>query len=192
MSILNLDSCIQGEGESTTNWVRWISAFIHSSDIINAGSTVLMLEKNCRFLPLKQKLGWLKRNCNDMGELMAALVKYADSDSTKDPESDEEKAGKGKKSGNTTGQHNTASQGGNGKRKADGGLDFMANTNTQSNNQRRKRKTPAPWFGGPKFNLEAMMNQPCPKHGTQEKPASHLWKDCFIMREYRNSNFFPE
>ena len=34
------------------------------------------------------------------------------------------------------------------------------------------------------------MNQPCPKHGTREKPATHLWKDCFIMREYRNSNFF--
>ena len=47
-----------------------------------------------------------------------------------------------------------------------------------------------PQFGGPKFNLEAMMNQPCPKHGTQEKPANHLWKDRFIMREYRNSNFF--
>ena len=47
-----------------------------------------------------------------------------------------------------------------------------------------------PRFGGPKFNLEAIMNQPCPKHGTQEKPTSHLWKDCFIMREYRNSSFF--
>ena len=46
-----------------------------------------------------------------------------------------------------------------------------------------------PRLGGPKFNLEAMMNQPCPKHGTQEKPATHLWKDCFIMREYRNSIF---
>ena len=38
----------------------------------------------------------LKRDCNDMGTLMAALVKYADSDSTKDPESDDEKAGKGR------------------------------------------------------------------------------------------------
>ena len=47
-----------------------------------------------------------------------------------------------------------------------------------------------PQFGGPKFNLEPMMNQPCPKHGTQEKPARHLWKDCFIIREYRNSRFF--
>ena len=34
------------------------------------------------------------------------------------------------------------------------------------------------------------MNQPCPKHGTHEKPATHLWKDCFIIKEYRNSNFF--
>ena len=41
-----------------------------------------------------------------------ALIKYADSDSTKDPESDDEKPGKGKKSGNTKGQHlNRASQG---------------------------------------------------------------------------------
>ena len=72
-------------------------------------------------MPLKQKLGRLKRDCNDMGQLMAALIKYADSDSTKDPESDDEKLGKGKKSGNTKGQqHNPASQGGNGKRNADG------------------------------------------------------------------------
>ena len=120
-----------------------------------------------------------------------ALVKYADSDSTKDPDSDEEKAGKGKKSGNTKGQqHNTVGHSGNGKCKADGNLDFVANTNTQNNNQHRKGKPP--WLGGPKFNIKAMMNQPCPKHGTREKPANHLWKDCLIMREYRNSNFFPE
>ena len=31
---------------------------------------------------------------------MAALIKYADSDSTKDPESDDEKPEKGKKSSN--------------------------------------------------------------------------------------------
>ena len=55
------------------------------------------------FLPLKQKLGRLKRHFNVMGELMAALIKYADSDSTKDPESDDEKPGKGKKSGNGKG-----------------------------------------------------------------------------------------
>ena len=119
---------------------------------------------------------------------MAALVKYVDSDSTKDPDSDEDKAGKGKRSSNTKGQqHNTAGQSGNGKCKADGNLDFVANTNIQNNNQRHKRNPP--WLGGPKFNIEAMMNRPCPKHCTQQKPANHLWKDCFIMREYRNSNF---
>ena len=70
---------------------------------MDAGSAVLMLEKNCRFMPLKQKLGRLKRYCNDMGQLMATLVKYADSDNTKDPESDDEKTGKGKKNGNAKG-----------------------------------------------------------------------------------------
>ena len=68
-----------------------------------------------------QKLGRLKRDCNDMGQLMAALVKYVDSDNTKDPESDDEKTGKGKKNGNAKGeQHNPANQGGNNKLKADG------------------------------------------------------------------------
>ena len=38
-----------------------------------------------------------------MGTLMVALVKYVDSDGTKDPESDDEKPGKGKKSSNTKG-----------------------------------------------------------------------------------------
>src|SRR4051812_6104050 len=50
------------------------STIIHSSDNINVCSAILMLEKNCRFTPLKQKLGWLKRHCNDMGTLMEALV----------------------------------------------------------------------------------------------------------------------
>ena len=87
------------------------------------------------FLPLKQKLGRLKRDCNDMGTLMAALVKYADSDSTKDPESDDDKTGKGKKNSNGKGpQHNPANQGGN-KRKAEGRLEFVSNTNAQGNNQ---------------------------------------------------------
>ena len=67
---------------------------------MDAGSVVLMLEKNCNFEPLRQKLGRLNRDCTDMGTLMAALVKYADSDSTKDPASDEEKTGKGKRNGN--------------------------------------------------------------------------------------------
>ena len=79
-----------------------------------------------------------------MGQLMAALAKYADFDSTKDPVSDEEKTGKGKKNDNGKGhQHNPANQGGN-KRKAD---EFVANTSAQGNNQRRKGRPP-PRSGG--------------------------------------------
>ena len=92
-------------------------------------------------MPLKLKLGRLKRHCNDMSTFMAALVKYADSDSTKDPESKDDKPGKGKTNDNTKGQqHNPAGHGNNGKRKADNSLDFVANTNTQDNGQRRKGK----------------------------------------------------
>ena len=85
MSIVDLTNFKQGEGESTTHWVRRVKEIIHSSDKMDAGSAVLMLEKNCSFEPLRQKLGCLKRDCWDMGTLMAALVKYADSDSTKIP-----------------------------------------------------------------------------------------------------------
>lgn len=124
---------------------------------------------------------------------MVALVKYADSDSTKDPESDDDKTGKGKKSGSTKGQqHNPAGHGNSGKCKADNNLDFVANTNTQDNGQCRKVKSP-PCGGGSSPNPECLsyvLNQPCPKHGSREKPATHLWKDCFIMQEFRNSDFF--
>ena len=66
MSIVDLSACAQEEGESMTHWVRQVKAIIHSSDNMNASSAVLMLQKNCHFLPLKKKLGRLKRDCNDM------------------------------------------------------------------------------------------------------------------------------
>ena len=62
MSIVDLTNCKQEEGESTTHWVRQVKYIIHSSDKMDAGSAVLMLEKNYRFTPLKQKLGWLKQH----------------------------------------------------------------------------------------------------------------------------------
>ena len=102
---------------------------------------------------------------------------YADSDSTKDPESDDGKTGKGKKSGNTKGQHhNPVGHGNGGKRKADHSLDFVANTNTHDKGQRRKGKPPQRG-GGPSPNpdrLSYLLNQPCPKHGTKEEPSTHL------------------
>ena len=86
-----------------THWVHRVSQVLHSSDRINADTAVLTLEGNCQFGPLKLKLGWMKHHCIEMGTLMAALVKYADSDSTKDPESDDDKTGKGKKNSNSKG-----------------------------------------------------------------------------------------
>ena len=107
MSIVDLDACVQGENESTTHWVRRVLEVLHSSDRISDGQAIITLERNCRFKSLKMKLGRLKRHCNDMGTLMAALVKYADSDNTKDLDSDEEKPEKGKKNDGAKGQqHN--------------------------------------------------------------------------------------
>ena len=59
----------------------------------------------------------------------------------------------------------------------------MANANVQ----RRKGKPPQ---RGGSMNLERLLNQPCPKHGTKEVPATHLWKDCNIMRQFKNSDLF--
>jgi hypothetical protein len=53
LSIIDQDGCVQQEDESAHHWVRRVSAIIHSSDSITAGSAVLILEKNCHFTPLK-------------------------------------------------------------------------------------------------------------------------------------------
>ena len=104
LTIIDLDNCVQREDESAHHWVRRVSAIIHSSGSIAADQAVLVLEKNYHFTPLKQKFGRLKRYCNDIGELIVALIKYANSGNTKDPGSDDEKSNKGKNSGNGKGQ----------------------------------------------------------------------------------------
>ena len=71
-------------------------------------------------------------------------------------------------------------------------MDFVANTNAQDRGQRRRGKA-ANHNGAPNPNasrLNYLLNQPCPKHGTKEALASHLWKDCYIMQEFKNSNMF--
>ena len=50
----------------------------HSFFSIGAAQAVLLLEKNCHFDPLKQKLGRLKRKFTDMGKLMDVLTRYGD------------------------------------------------------------------------------------------------------------------
>ena len=123
---------------------------------------------------------------------MAALVKYADSDNTKDPDSEEDKPGKGKENDSAKRQqHIPTGHGNNGKRKVDNSH-FLANTNVQGNTQHRKGKPPQRG-GRPNPNperLSYLLNQPYPKHGTKEEPSTHLWKDCYIMQEFKNSDSF--
>ena len=59
MSIVDLTNCKQGEGESTTHWVHRVKEIIHSSGKMDAGSAVLMLEKNCSFEPAEAEIGAL-------------------------------------------------------------------------------------------------------------------------------------
>ena len=59
----------------------------------------------------------------------------------------------------------------------------MDNTSARNYNQRRKGQL-VPRTG---FNLEAMLNQPGLKHNYNDRLSTHLWKDCFIMKEYNNS-----
>ena len=147
--------------------MRRVSEVLHLSDRINAGQAIITLERNSRFKSLKMKLGRLKHHCNDMGTLMAALVKYVDSDNTKDPESDEEKPEKGKKNGGAKGQHhNQGGHGNNGKRKADSS-DLVANTNMQH------RKGKPPQRGGG-MNLQRLLNN-LARSMEPRRPLPHIF-----------------
>src|SRR3954462_3248366 len=97
-TIVDFEHCIHKEGESTLSWARRASDIMHSSNTITTQTAVIVLERNCKFEHLVHKLGLLKRTVKDMGELMNAVIKYAESDKTKDADSDEDKASQHKKS----------------------------------------------------------------------------------------------
>src|ERR1043165_1105139 len=96
-TIVDLEHCVQKEGESTLSWARRASDIMHSSDTITAQTAVIILERNCKFEPLVHKLGRLKRTVKDMGELMNAIIKYSKSDKTKDADSEDDKPAKTKR-----------------------------------------------------------------------------------------------
>src|SRR3989337_748177 len=112
-----------------------------------------------------------------MGELMNALTKYAESDSTKDPGTDEAPNGKGKKGNGGKGHQ----QNNGGKHKnPEGGLDLVTNSNAGFKYQKGNG-------GGMNFkpkNFEEALKGPCPKHSLPNKPANHSWEDCHIMRAF--------
>ena len=118
---------------------------------------------------------------------MTALTKYADSDNTKDPGSDEEKSNQGKKNnqGKSFGNNGNQSR----QKNAGGRSELVATANTGPNvpkgNGRYK-----PYLRGnrPPLNLEATRRKPCPEHSTPDKPSMHAWGDCFIIQSFSDSS----
>ena len=122
LTIVDLEHCVQREDESAHHWARRVATIIHSLDSIGAAQAVLLLEQNCHFDALKQKLGRLKHKCTYMGKLMDVLTRYGDSDTTKDLNSDDDKYGKSKKNSGGKGQQQYASaQHGNQHNQGNGG-----------------------------------------------------------------------
>jgi hypothetical protein len=78
-----------------------------------------------------------------MGDLMDVLTRYAESDNMKDPTSDDEKSGKGKKNGGKGHQPNGNGNNNNNNHKCknhERSSDFVANTNTGFKNQGPEQK----------------------------------------------------
>src|SRR4051812_17245582 len=134
---------------------------IHSSDTITTQTAVIFLERNCKFEPLVHKLGRFKRTIKDMGELMNAVIKYAESDKTKDANSEEDKAGQNKKNGGKGSQSQQL------KRHLDqNASDLVANTNVGYQRQKQGvsnyRKSEGGGFRPNSF--ESAMQSPFPSH----------------------------
>ena len=120
---------------------------------------------------------------------MNAVIKYAESDKTKNAEPQQDKAGQNKNGGKTSQNQNQQT-----KRRLDQTTsDLVANTNVGS--QRQKQ-------GGNNYrkpegnfrpnNYEAAMKGPCPTHSKPGRPANHTWEDCFFMKEFaRRGNQGP-
>lgn len=184
MRIVDLQHCVQRPDESAHHWTWRVAEISHSSDGITAAQAVLILEQNCHYEPLVQKLGRLKRKVQDMGELMDTLTRYAKADNTKDPGEDGGKANtprKGESSKNHTRFQGRArdNHGGNGKRgRQEESSDLVANTNANNSNQRQKKRG---YSGKKPRNYNEILKGPCPHHAMADGPATHSWEDCYVM-----------
>src|SRR4051812_14659987 len=125
-----------------------------------------------------------------MGELMDSVIKYAESDKTKDVDSEEDKAVQNKKNGGK----GSESQNQQTKRRLDQtASDLVANMNVgyqrqkQGGNNYRKSER-----GYHPNSFEAAMKGPCPSHSKPGRPANHSWEDCNFMKEFsRRGNQGP-
>ncbi|KAI5012936.1 hypothetical protein ZWY2020_025202 [Hordeum vulgare] len=188
MTIVDLQHCVQRPDESAHHWTRRVAEIIHSSNGITAAQALLILEQNCHYEPLVQKLGRLKRKVQDMGELMDTLTRYAEAYDTKDPGEDGGKANSPRKAKSSKSHsrfqgcahHN---HGGNGKRRQqEGSTDFVANTNTNNGNQRQTKRG---YSGKKPRNYNEILKGPCPHHAMEDGPATHSWEYYYVMQEFR-------
>src|SRR3954468_5975592 len=180
-TIVDLEHCVQKEGESTLSWARRASDIIHSSDTITAQTAVIVLERNCKFEPFVHKLGRLKRTVKDMGELMNAVIKYAESEKTKDDDSEEDKAGPSK---NNDGKGSQSQQ--NKHRHDQNTSDLVANTNVGYQRQKQGGSNYHKSEGGGfcPNSFEAAMQVPYPSYSKPGRPANHTWEQCNSMKGY--------
>ena len=124
-----------------------------------------------------------------MGELMNAVIKYAESDKPKDADSEDDKAGQNKKNGGKGSQNQP-----NKRHHDQNASDLVANTNIGYQRQKQGgsnyRKTEG---GGYRPNIfEAAMQGPCPTHSIPGRPANHTWEQCDFMKEFaRRENQVP-
>src|SRR4051812_9475629 len=154
---------------------------MHSSDTITTQTAVIVLGRNCKFEPLVHKLGRLKRTTKDMGELMNAVIKYAESDKTKDANSEEDKADQNKKNGGKGSQSQP-----NKRRHDQNTSDLVANTNTGYQQQKQGGSNYSKTEGGGfrPNNFEAAMQAPFPTHSKPGHLANHTWEQCNFMKEF--------
>ena len=122
VTVEDLKRCVQKEGESTRKWYRRVADLINSAEHLSVDTVHSHLEDNTTFESLKQKLRRSHKGDMTMGQLLAIVHKYAESDATKDDseeDDDEKKGGKNKSKAKHSSAH---------KRKGDGGSELVAAT----------------------------------------------------------------
>src|SRR3954471_5125542 len=120
---------------------------------------------------------------SNIGELMNTVIRYAESDKTKDADPEEDKITQNKKNNGKGSQ----SQGQQTKRRLDQNTsDLVANTNVSSQRQKQggnNYSKPERTFQ-PLVTFEEAVKRPCPMNSNPVRPASHTWEECNFMKEF--------
>ena len=167
-TVEDLKRCVQKEGESTRKWYRRVADLINSAEHLSVDTVHSHLEDNTTFESLKQKLWRSHKGDMTMGQLLAIVHKYAESDVTKDDseeDDDEKKGGKNKSKAKHSSAH---------KRKGDGGSELVAATAAGGRGFKSQRGN----FPRKKLTATEILAMPCRYHSLPGKPAGHTTDEC--------------